>query len=170
MNKTIENIMTRVSCRNFSEKKVSLGKVKQIVEAGKYAPSGMNRQICHILVVRSKSKVEKIRKAAASLFGRDALYGASTICIVYGKKDQPLLIQDGSVIMENMLVAAHSLGIDSCWIHCIKDIVPTPNTKLAKELGISEEYQVVGSAALGYRKDGTEIAIKPRKDDFIRYL
>ena len=171
MNKTIENIINRESCRNYNEKKVPLSKLNQILEAGKYAPSGMNRQPCNIVAVRSKSKVEKIRKAGIEIFGgRDPLYGANTICVVYGKKDQPLLIQDGSVIIENMMIAARSLGIDSCWIHCIKDIVPTPNVKLAKELGIADEYQVVGSVVLGYRKEDAKIEVKPRKEDFARIL
>lgn len=170
MNKTIQNIVSRVSCRSYSEKKVPLSKVNQIVEAGVMAPSGMNRQICNILVVRNKSKVEKIRKAAIKNFGRDPFYGANTLCIVYGLKDQPLLVQDASCILENMFIAATSLGVDSCWINCLKDMFPNPETKLAHELGLTEEYYVVGTCILGYRKDGTEIQVKPRKDDFVRYL
>lgn len=169
MNKTIENIINRVSCRSYSDKKVPLGKLNQILEAGKYAPSGMNRQSCHILVIRNKRIMEKLRTIATKEFGRDPFYGANSICIVYGKKDEPLLIQDGSCILENMFIAARSLGIDSCWIHCVKDIVPS-NLTLSKLFGITEDYQVVGSCILGYHTYGTEMATKPRKEDFIKIL
>ena len=171
MNKTIENIVNRVSCRSYNEKKVPLGKLNQIVEAGKYAPSGMNRQVCNILVVRTKSKVEKIRKALQDKFGRDCLYGANTIVIVYGKREEPLMVQDASCILENMFIAATSLKIDSCWINQLEDLLNDPNySKLRKDLGVTEEYRVVGSSIFGYRKDGSTIQVKPRKDDFIRYL
>ena len=171
MNSTVEIIKSRVSCRSYSEKKVPLSKLNQILEAGKYAPSGMNRQICNILAIRSKSKVEKVRKAVSGIRGRlDPLYGANTLCIVYGKKDEPLLIQDGSCILENMFIAAHALGVDSCWINCLKDVLPTPNKKLAKELGLTEEDYIIGTCILGYRKEGEEIASKPRKEDFIRII
>ena len=168
MNKVIETILSRVSCKSYSDKKVPLSKVKQIVEAGKSAPSGMNRQICNILVLRNKNKVEKLRQASIKIFNRDRFYGASTICIVYGKRGEPLLIEDGSVILENMFIAATALKVDSCWINGVKDIIPFPETKLAKELGITEEYQVVGTCILGYKKE--EPVRKPRKEDFIRYL
>ena len=68
MNKVIETITSRVSCRSYNEKRVPLGKLNQILEAGKYAPSGMNRQISHILVVRNKGKLEKVRAALVSKF------------------------------------------------------------------------------------------------------
>ena len=171
MNKTIENIINRVSCRSYNEKKVPLSKLNQILEAGKYAPSGMNRQVCNILAVRSKSKVEEIRKALINKFNRDCLYGANTLIIVYGDKDGGLLVKDGSCILENMFVAAASLKIDSCWINQLDDLLSDPNNqKLRKELGLKDNDVVVGSAIVGYRKDEDKIAVKPRKEDFIRIL
>ena len=170
MNKTVEVIKSRVSCRSYNEKKVPLSKLNQILEAGKYAPSGMNRQICNILAVRSKGKLEKIREALKTKFGRECLYGANTLCIVYGKRNEPLMVQDGSCILENMFIAANALHIDSCWINQLEDLLSDPNYKnLRKSLGIEEECRVVGSVILGYRKE-KEIPIKPRKNDFIRIL
>ena len=170
MNKVIETITSRVSCRSYNEKRVPLGKLNQILEAGKYAPSGMNRQISHILVVRNKGKLEKVRAALMSKFGRDCLYGANTLCIVYGKREEPLVVQDGSCILENMFIAANALHIDTCWINQLEDLLSDSNYKsLRKLLGISEDYRVIGSVILGYRKD-KDIAIKARKEDFIRYL
>ena len=171
MNKTIENIINRVSCRSYSDKKVPLSKLNQILEAGKYAPSGMNRQVCNILAVRSKGKVEKIRKALITKFDRDCLYGANTLAIVYGDKESAHVIKDGSCILENMFVAATSLKIDSCWINQFDDLLSDSNNqKLRKELGIPDNAVVVGTAIFGYRKYGIGIPSKPRKEDFIKIL
>lgn len=169
MNKTIDNIVNRVSCRSYSDKKVPLSKLNHILEARKYAPSGMNRQPCHILVIRNKRVMEKLRSVAVKEFGRDPFYGANTVCIVYGKKNEPLVVQDGSCILENMFIAARSLGIDSCWIHCVKDIVPS-NLTLSKLLGISDDYRVIGSCILGYHNEGIELKVKTRKEDFIKII
>ena len=170
MNKTIEIIKGRVSCRLYSEKKVSKAKIEQILEAGKFAPSGMNKQVCNILVIKSKSLLEKIREALKVKFGRDCLYGAKTLCLVAGKKDEPLMVQDAACILENMFIAASALKIDSCWINQLEELLnDETNKKLKKRLGLTEEDRVVGSVILGYRKEGTKIPVKPRKEDFIRY-
>ena len=171
MNKTVEIITSRVSCRSYSDKKVPASKLNQILEAGKYAPSGMNRQICNILVVKNKKLLEQIRAALFELRGRDCLYGAKTFCIIYGKKDEPLMVQDASCILENMFIAATALKIDSCWINQMEDMLSDPkNKKIKAKLGLTDEDRVVGSIILGYRKEGSNIPVKPRKEDFIRYI
>ena len=171
MNKTIEVIKSRVSCKNYSEKRVSKAKLEQILECGKSAPSGMNRQVCTILVIKSKPLLEKIRAALKEKFGRECLYGARTFAMVYGDKYEPLLIQDGSCILENMFIAARALKIDSCWINQLNELLSDENyQKLRKKLGLGENDKVVGSIVLGYRKEGLEIPSKPRKEDFIKYL
>ena len=171
MNKTIEVIKSRVSCRSYSEKRVSKAKLEQILEAGKSAPSGKNLQVCNILVIKSKSLLEKLRAALNEKFGRECLYGAKTLCLVYGDRNEPLMVQDASCILENMFVAATALKIDSCWINQFEDLLNDEKYfKLRKKLGIDESKRVVGSIILGYRKEGSNIPVKARKEDFIRYI
>ena len=171
MNRVVETIVNRVSCRSYSDKRVPASKLNQILEAGKYAPSGRNRQISNILVVKNKKVLENIRNALIEMFGRDCLYGANLLCIVYGKRDEPLMVQDCSCILENMFVAATALKIDSCWINQLDDLLNDPNNlKLRKRLGITPEDKVVGSIILGYRQEGQEIPVKPRKEDFVRII
>ena len=171
MNKTIEIIKSRVSCRSYSDRRVPNSKLEQILEAGKFAPSGVNRQICNILVIKNRKVLERVREALKSLRGRDCLYGANLLCIVYGKKDEPLVVQDASCILENMFIAATALKIDSCWINQLDEMLSLPeNKKLRARLGINDDERVVGSVILGYRKEGEEIPSKPRKEDFIRIL
>ena len=164
-------IKTRVSCRSYSEKKVSLKKVLEIAEAGKYAPSGMNRQIANIYVVTSKRLVEKLRKLSIEVANRDCMYGAKTVILVAGPRNDRFTYQDCSCVLENMFVAANALKISSCWINQFEDLFQTKNgLKVKKALGIPEEQQIVGSCVLGYPKDNAVINPKERKEDFIKVL
>ena len=170
-NKTLDIIKSRVSCRSYSDKKVSLKKTLEIAEAGKFAPSGMNRQIANIYVVNSKSKVEKLRNLSLKIRGKDCMYGARTIILVAGPRDDRFTFQDCSCILENMFIAAKALGIASCWINQFDEFFEDKDgLKVKKSLGIPEDYRVVGSCALGYPSEGTVLAVKARKDDFIKVL
>lgn len=170
-NKTIEFIKGRVSCRAYSDKKVSLKKALEVAEAGKFAPSGMNRQICQIYVVNSKNKVEKLRTLSLKYRERDCMYGAKTILLVAGPREDDFTVQDGSCILENMFLAARALKLSSCWINQFNQLFQTADgLKIKKSLGIPEDYRVVGSCILGYAKDGQEPAVKERKTDFIKVI
>ena len=170
-NKTIENIKNRVSCRSYSDKKVSLKKVLEIAEAGKFAPSGMNRQIANIYVVNSKSKVEKLRNLSIKIRNKDCMYCARTIILVAGPRDDRFTYQDCSCILENMFVAAKALNVASCWINQFEEFFATPDgIKVKRILGIPEDFCIVGSCALGYPNEGVELSVKHRKDDFIKVI
>ena len=114
-NKSIELIKSRVSCRSYSDKKVSLKKALEVAEAGKFAPSAMNRQIVSIFLVNSKAKVEKLRNLCLKVANRDCMYGAKTILLVGGPRGDRFTDLDGSCVLENMFLAAHALKLDSCW-------------------------------------------------------
>ena len=167
-NRVIEAIRTRVSCREYDERKVSLGKLSQILEAGKMAPSAMNRQIATITCVRTKAKVEQLRALSFEVQDRDCMYGANTIVLVHGPREDRFTVQDCSCVLENIFVAANALKIQSCWINQFDDLFETPKGKRIKaRLGIPEDHRIVGSAALGYAKHPEKLEIKERKADFI---
>ena len=162
-NKIIETIKSRVSCREYTEKKVSLKKLELILEAGKSAPSACNRQIADITAVRKGVYINKIRDLAKRLMNRDVMYGASTIVLVHGPKDDAFTPQDCSCIIENMMVAATALKIDCCWINQFDELLSSSEAKkLRKALEIPDDHRIVGSVALGYRKEGTTIAVKDK--------
>ena len=170
-NKTLDIIKNRVSCRSYSDKKVPLKKVLEIAEAGKYAPSGMNRQIANIYVVNSKRFVEKLRKLSLNIRGKDCMYGAKTIILVAGPRDDRFTYQDCSCILENMFVAAKALNVASCWINQFDELFnDKEGIKVKKSLGIPEDYCIVGSCVLGYPNDPSSLKVKERKEDFIKVL
>lgn len=167
-NKTIENICNRVSCREYNDKKVSLNKLQQILEAGKMAPSAMNRQIARITCIRTKSKVEQLRKLSLEVLNRDCMYGANTIAIVHGPRNDRFTIQDCSCVLENIFIAANALKINSCWINQFDDLFETDKGKRIKlRLSIPEDHKIVGAAILGFAKNRESLVSKQRVDGFI---
>ena len=167
-NRTLELIKSRVSCREYSDKKVSLKKALEIAEAGKFAPSAMNRQICQIFVINSKAQVEKLRTLYLKLRERDCMYGAKTVLLVGGPRGDRFTDLDGSCILENMFLAAHALKINSCWINQFDELLlEKDGLKVKKALGIPEDFRIVGACILGYAKNPDALKSKPRKEDFI---
>ena len=169
--KALDLIKSRVSCRNYDERKVSSKKALEVAEAGKFAPSAMNRQICNIYVINSKKNVEKLRKLSLEVSNRDCMYGAKTVILVAGPRDDRFTYQDGSCILENMFLAAHSLKLSSCWINQFEDLFSSEKgLKVKKSLNIPDEQLIVGACILGYAKDESSLKVKERKEDFIKIL
>ena len=168
-NKVIKTIKARTSTRSYLDKKVPLKKLQAVLEAGKYAPSAKNRQICHILALRNKRYVSALSKLADEHLGREAYYGATTLVLVYGPRDDGFTIQDATCILQNMFIAAESLNLASCWINQTDALLNTKEgLKLRKKLGLNENDYVVGTCILGYSNQKGEI--KPRKEDMIKII
>lgn len=168
-NKIIRTIKSRTSTRSYLDKKVPLKKLEAILEAGKYAPSAKNRQICNILAIRKKSLVASLAKLAQEETNRNCYYDASTLVLVYGPRDDRFTIQDAACILENMFIAAEALGIASCWINQTDDVLNSKaGQKLRKKLGLTENDFVVGTCILGYAKEKGQV--RPRKEDMIKII
>ena len=169
---TFENIKTRRSVRKFKSDPVPQELLDQIIEAGLYAPSGMGRQATVIISVTNKDVRNKLSGLNAKIMGADTdpFYGAPAVLIVLAKKDCPTGIYDGSLVMQNLMLAAHELGLGSCWIHRAKEVFDMPEGKeILKSLGIDEEYEGIGHCIIGYT-DGGEPAAAERKAGRIYYI
>ena len=142
----------------------------KILEAGTYAPSGMNKQSSIIVAVTDKEVRDKISKLNAKVMGRediDPFYGAPVVLVVLADKNIPTYIYDGSLVMSNLMHAAHSLNIGSCWIHRAKEVFETEEGKeILKSLGIEGNYEGIGNCVLGYA-DCIEPKASPRKENYI---
>ena len=168
-NKVIKTIKSRTSTRSYLPKNVPLKKLEAILECGKMAPSGMNRQICSILLLRKKSLLNALKALGEEVRGRDCYYGAPVAILVYGPKEDKFTQVDAACILENMFVAAESLGLGTCWINQTEELLSSPKgLKLRKKLGIGEDQVVVGSCIVGYKDK--ETPVKPRREDLVRIL
>ena len=178
MNEIIQNIITRRSVRSYDKnRQVEKEKLDKILEAGTYAASGKGAQSPLIVVVQDEKIREKLRKMNLKAMGKtgdeelDPFYGAQTIVIVLADKNIMTYKEDGSLVIGNMMIAAHSLGVDSCWIHrAYEEFESVQGKELLKEWKIDEnKYVGIGHCILGYR-DCQYPSPKPRKKDYIKYV
>lgn len=170
MNESYDNLCTRRSVRKFNDKKVSHELLEKIVEAGQYAPSGMNRQPCVFVVVENESIIAELSKMNAVIMNsnNDPYYGVKTMIIVFANTEVPTYLYDGSLAMGNLLNAAHSLGVDSCWIHRAKEMFQTEKGKeFMDKWGIPANYEGIGNCILGYH-DG-EYPSTPKRTSKVVY-
>ena len=171
MNDFIQTITQRVSVKSYQDTPVEKHLIDQILEAGKFAPTGRNLQAPIILAVTNKQVRDQLSKLNASVLGMesDPFYGAPCVLVVIADKNIRTRVYDGSVVMENMLLAAHSLGLGACWIHRAKETFEMEEGKaLLKSLGIEGEYEGIGNCVVGYAK--TTPQPKPRKANWIYYV
>ncbi|MBE6682623.1 MAG: nitroreductase family protein [Ruminococcaceae bacterium] len=154
MNETIKTLTTRRSIRSFCDKPVSREDIDTILQAGLYAPTGRNSRDTLFLVVTDKKLRDKISKMNAAVMGGDSdpFYNAGTVIIVFADRNRTTTVEDGSCAMANLMNAAFSLGIDSCWIHRAKEVFESDSGReLARSLGVPDEYIGIGNCILGYR-------------------
>ena len=171
MNEVIKNILNRRSIRKYKNKDVEEYLIDEILKAGTYAPTGRNSQSPIIIAITNKDIKNKLAKINASVMNSnfDPFYGAPVVLVVLADKKIPTYLYDGCLVMENMMLAAHSLGLGSCWIHRAKETFETEAGKdLLKSWGLDESYEGVGNVILGYR-DGELPKAKPRKENYIIY-
>ncbi len=171
MNETLLTLKTRVSVRSYKPEQISKEELDIVLEAGKFAPTGMNRQTPVFIAVRDKKIRDELSTLNASFMSRegDPFYGAPTVICVLVKEGINTNVEDGSLALGNMMNAAASIGLGSCWIHRCKEMFESAYGKdLLKKLGL-DGYRGVGCCILGY-PDGPLPAVKQRKDDYVYYV
>lgn len=165
MNQTLETILSRRSIRSFLCKPISEEDIKQIVDAAVHAPSGMGRDTWQFTVVQSREKIQKLAKVIEKETGREnyTMYHPEVLIIPSNLRESPFGKEDNACAMENIFLAAHSLGIGSVWINQLNGISDRLAIReVLSELSVPSDHVVYGMAALGY-PDGTEIIPKVRK-------
>ncbi|OQY42348.1 MAG: nitroreductase [Fusobacteriia bacterium 4572_74] len=187
MNIVLENIKKRRSIRKYKEIQIESEKIDAIIEAGLYAPSGHNAQPWHFTVLQNKNMIDQIslgtkealKDCETPIFRRMArnenlhfLYNAPTVIIVSGKNDGAYSMKtDLGAATQNMLLAAESLGVSTCWIGLIVEYFKgEENKKRNEEIGIPEGYEVQYAVTLGYsslEKTPTSLA---RKENTVNYI
>lgn len=158
MNETLKTILNRRSIRSYKQAQIKDDELQNILEAGKFAPSGMNRQPWHFTVVQNNELLNKINEGCKACVGKSgdkdfsAFYNAPTLIIISGDNNVPTSQFDCPLALENMFLASESLGLGSCWIYSVQVSLNSPDgQKLKKELGIPENYTIFASGAFGYK-------------------
>ncbi len=172
MNEVLKNLTERRSVKKYKDTPVPHELIEKIAEAGTYAPSGLNKQASIIIAVTNKELRDRLSSLNAKVRGieTDPFYGAPVVLVVLYDKSVFTGIYDGSLVMQNLMMAAHSLGLGSCWIHRAKEVFETPEGKeILKDLGITGDYEGVGNCIVGYA-DGEYPKLKPRKENYVYYV
>lgn len=168
MNDIIRAMEERRSIRNFKSDMPSKEDIEQIIEAGLYAANGMGKQATITVAITNKELRDRLSaencKIGGWKEGFDPFYGAPVILVVLADKNWANRVYDGSLVMGNMMLAAHSLGLGSIWIHRAKEEFNMPEyRRLLKELGVEGEWEGIGHCAIGYIEGDVPKAAK-RKD------
>lgn len=169
MSEVINNMKTRRSIRKYKPDMIPDDVLNRIIEVGTYAATGMGKQSPIIIAVTNKEIRDKFSKMNAEIMGVDSdpFYGAPVVLIVLADKARPTYVYDGSLVMGNLMLAAHAEGIGSCWIHRAKEEFESAEGKaFLKSLGIEGEYEGIGHCVLGYT-DGEEPKAMPRKENYV---
>ena len=160
-----EELLTRRSVRKYTDRQVEDALLDKVLTAGLYAPTGMNNQAPVMVAVRDKETRDKLSRMNAAVMGAsgDPFYGAPCVIVVLTDPEKMTWVEDGSLVLGNLMNAAHSLGLGSCWIHRARECFDTPEGKeLLRAWGVPENYRGVGNCILGYAAE--EPAPKPRKE------
>ncbi len=168
MNTILDAIKSRRSIRKFKPETPKREELEQIIEAGLYAASGMGRQSAVIVAVTDKALRDRLsemnRRIGGWPEGFDPFYGAPAVLIALADKSVPTFVYDGSLVMGNLMLAAHALGLGSIWIHRAKQEFESEEGKaILRALGVEGDYEGVGHCCVGY-PDGPAPEAKPRRD------
>lgn len=171
-NETLDVINSRRSIRAYKSDAIPCELLDAVLEAGTSAPTGMGRQSPVIIAVESKAYRDRVSKLNAAVLGSDTdpYYGAPVIILVLADSSRPTYVEDASCVLENMMLAAHSLGLGTVWVHREREIFDSEDGKrLLAEWKLPESLRGVGSIAIGYPAV-EPYARLPRKDGYIIHV
>lgn len=165
MNQTLDTLKARCSTKKYTDRQVPDDILDAILEAGLYAPSGLNNQKVVMVAVRDKETRDALARLNTRIRGvsSDTFYGAPCVIVVLSDPERDTWVEDGSLVLGNLMNAATSLGLGSCWIHRARETFDSPEGKaLLKQWGLPETLRGVGNCILGYAAG--EPVRKPRAD------
>ena len=168
-NEVLNIIKERRSIRTYKADAIPEELLNAVLEAGTFAPTGGGKQSPIIVAITSPQYRKKIAELNAEVMGSESnpYYGAPVVVLVLADGNANTFIEDGSCVLENMMLAAASLGLGSVWVHREREIFDSVKGKtLLKEWGVSESLRGVGAIALGYPAS-SDVKAAERKEDYI---
>ena len=170
---TIDCIKTRRSVRKFKNEQIKDEELIQVLEAGTWSPTSMGAQHPHIIAVQNPTLLSRLRKMNAEVLGAtsDPYYGAPTIILVLTDRGYGNEIYDGSIVLQTMMLAAHEIGLGTCWIHREREMFDSEaGRQLLRDMGIEEDLMGIGALSIGYEAEGGSHAPKSRKPDYYKVV
>ena len=161
----LENLKERRSIRKYKSEQVEDAHLDAILEAGLYAASGMNTQNTIMVAVRDKATRDQLSRMNAAVMGTesDPFYGAPCVVVVLVEPERYTAVEDGALVMGNLMQAAYDIGMGSCWIHRARQMFESEEGKeLLRKWDLREDLIGVGNCILGYADE--EPAPKPRRE------
>ncbi len=149
----MQNLLQRRSVRKYTDQQVPEALLDQVLQAGIYAPSGMNSQVSVLVAVTDRETRDQLSRMNAAVMGTDAdpFYGAPCVVVVLAEPERMTWVEDASLVMGNLMNAAHAAGLGSCWIHRAKEMFDSEEGKaLLRKWGLPETLRGVGNCILGY--------------------
>ena len=171
MNEALANLYERRSIRKYKEEQITREEMDAVIRAGVCAASGKNGQSAIIVAVQDKETRDLLSRLNAAVLGvnSDPFYGAPTVLIVLADANSSFAVQDGSLVMGNLMNAAKAIGLGSCWINRAREVFATEEGKaLLKKWGIEGEWLGIGNCILGYPAEAP--AMKKRKENYVTYV
>ncbi|MGM9553178.1 MAG: nitroreductase [Faecousia sp.] len=170
MNEILKCLQERRSCRSFLPKQVDEETLDAILTAGTYAASGRGGQSARIVVLQKPEDIAALERMNAAVLGApDAhpFFGAPTVCVVLADAEAGTAVEDGALVIGNLMTAAWSLGVGSCWVHRAREeFASDEGKKLLEQWGIEGNYIGVGHCVLGY-PTGEFRPAAPRKANYV---
>lgn len=171
-NDVLKAIRERRSIRRYTDEQIKDVELQAVLEAGTWAATGHGTQDPWIVAVQKADTLAQLRKMNAEIMGvtSDPYYGAPTIVLVFASKDNANNERDASLVLGNMMLAAHSVGLSSCWINREDAMFDTPEgAALMNEFGLPEGLKGIGALSLGYAASHPH-SVKPRKENYYRII
>jgi nitroreductase len=140
----LDVIVSRRSIRNYKAEEVPQGTMERILEAGRYAPSADNEQPWHFIVVTEPEIKEKLSKGRWNSFIRDSAFtvvGCAYTGDAYARKWSTV---DTTIALQNMVIAAWSLGIGSCWVGDFEE------AEVKRILDVPKDWRIISLISFGY--------------------
>ena len=173
-NDILTAIASRRSYRAYKPEQITTEELDAVTTAGTWAASGMGRQSAQMVAIQDKATLAELSRLNAAIMGTksDPFYGAPTAVLVLADKANPNGVQDASLVLGNLMLAASSIGLGSCWINRAKETFEMPEGKaLLKKWGLDpEKYTGVGYCILGYPVAGAIHTPAPRRADYVLHV
>ena len=168
----LDIIKNRRSCRKYAAEQIADDELLKVLEAGTWAPTARGLQAPYIVAVQDKALIEQLTRMNAEVMGvkGNPYYGAPTYVLVFAPDGDPNGLQDGSLVLGNMMLAAYAIGLGSCWINREREMFASEEGKaLMKKMGLPDGLMGVGALSLGYPLPENK-PVKPRKADYFRII